>query len=106
MEIFRRPNLAPVFKHAFLPLLDAPAPTPVAGEVATKEESDPASDDDRVEVPSAFPIVQPMKAALYFDSAEGFGEWRILISTRADRNLREARNKDITSFKIYLKKIK
>lgn len=63
-------------------------------------------EDPLAETPSAFPMVQPMKAALYFDSADGFGEWRILISTRADRNLREARNKDPTSFKIYYKKIK
>ncbi|KAG1720128.1 uncharacterized protein EDB91DRAFT_1257152 [Suillus paluster] len=25
-----------------------------------------------------YPMVQPMKAALYFDNADGFGEWRIL----------------------------
>lgn len=67
---------------------------------------DTSEEDLPADVPSAFPMVQPMKAALYFDSADGFGEWRILISTRADRNLREARNKDATSFRIYLKKIK
>jgi len=44
--------------------------------------------------------------ALYFDSAEGFGEWRILISTRADRDLREARRKEPKHFKIIVKKIK
>ena len=58
------------------------------------------------DMPSAFPNVQPMKAALYFDSAEGFGEWRILISTRADRNLREARRMDARKFKTIIKKIK
>ncbi|KAI0292973.1 P-loop containing nucleoside triphosphate hydrolase protein [Multifurca ochricompacta] len=47
-----------------------------------------------------------MRAALYFDSAEGFGQWRILISGRANRNLRQLRNKDITLFKITLKKIR
>ncbi|KAF6765917.1 hypothetical protein DFP72DRAFT_996790 [Ephemerocybe angulata] len=56
-------------------------------------------------VPSAYPCVQPMKAALYFESASGFGEWRILISTRADRDLREARRSDQKFFKIVLKKI-
>jgi hypothetical protein len=55
---------------------------------------------------SAYPMVQPMKAALYFDSVVGFGEWRILISTRADRDLREARRMDAKSFKIIIKKIK
>lgn len=47
-----------------------------------------------------------MKAALYFDSAEGFGQWRILISGRADRNLRETRKKDTNLFRITLKKIR
>jgi hypothetical protein len=47
-----------------------------------------------------------MRAALYFDSAEGFGQWRILISGRADRNLRETRKKDTNLFRITLKKIK
>jgi hypothetical protein len=51
-------------------------------------------------------MVQPMKAALYFDSAAGFGEWRILISTRADRHLRVARKTDAKTFKIVIKKIK
>ena len=58
------------------------------------------------EAPSAYPMVQPMKAALYFDSAEGLGEWRILMSTKAEKNLREARKQDGNMFKIILKKIK
>jgi len=51
-------------------------------------------------------MVQPMKAALCFDSAVGFGEWRILLSTRATQNLREARRTDAKLFKIIVKKIK
>ena len=88
-----------------------------SGETQEAEVSSPAA-------PAAFPMVQPMKAlvfnvefprvlaadhvfrALYFDSADGFGEWRILISTRADRDLREARRKDAKFFKIVVKKIK
>ena len=46
-----------------------------------------------------------MKAALYFDSAEGFGDWRILISTRADRDLRHAQREG-ANFDIFVKKIK
>ena len=52
------------------------------------------------------PLVLPMKAALYFDSADGFGEWRILLSTRVDGDLRQARKRDKKMFKIYVKKIK
>ncbi|KAH9931251.1 uncharacterized protein B0H18DRAFT_929734 [Fomitopsis serialis] len=55
---------------------------------------------------SAYPFVQPIKAALYFDSAEGFGQWRILISTNADTDLRKMRKKATALFKVILKKIR
>ena len=63
-------------------------------------------DDTEVQDALALPPVLPMKAALYFDSADGFGEWRILISTRADRDLRQARRRDAKTFAIFIKKIK
>ncbi|KAG6849612.1 hypothetical protein C0991_011278, partial [Blastosporella zonata] len=44
--------------------------------------------------------------ALHFNNAQGFGEWRILISSRADGDLREARRKDRKTFAIIVKKIK
>ncbi|KAI6165391.1 hypothetical protein EDD17DRAFT_226022 [Pisolithus thermaeus] len=56
--------------------------------------------------PSAYPTVQPMKAALYFENADGFGEWRILIGTNATKKLREFRRNDAKKFKIVVKKIK
>ncbi|RXW12996.1 hypothetical protein EST38_g12858 [Candolleomyces aberdarensis] len=55
--------------------------------------------------PVAYPCIRPTTAALYFESASGFGEWRILISSRADRDLREARRSDAKFFKIVVKKI-
>ncbi|KAG2070722.1 hypothetical protein BDR04DRAFT_1076592 [Suillus decipiens] len=51
-------------------------------------------------------VVQPLKAALYFDNANGFGEWRILISTEAYKHLREHRRADEKIFKIIYKTIK
>ncbi|KAG2143549.1 uncharacterized protein EDB93DRAFT_1088104 [Suillus bovinus] len=51
-------------------------------------------------------MVQPIKAALYFDNADGFGEWQVLISTEAYRILREFRRADVKIFKIIVKKIK
>ncbi|KAK0444909.1 uncharacterized protein EV420DRAFT_1721414 [Desarmillaria tabescens] len=57
-------------------------------------------------VPSAFPIVQPMKSALYFDTAEDFGDWTVIISTNADNFLRTAHKKDLFTFNITVKKIK
>ncbi|KAJ2932243.1 hypothetical protein H1R20_g4868, partial [Candolleomyces eurysporus] len=55
--------------------------------------------------PAAYPCIQPMKAALYFESASGFGDWPILISSRADRDLRGARRSDAKFFRIIMKKI-
>jgi hypothetical protein len=52
------------------------------------------------------PEAQSAKALLYFDSPEDFGEWRILMSTRAERELRVARRADAKMFKIYFKKIR
>ncbi|KAI6022561.1 hypothetical protein EDC04DRAFT_334245 [Pisolithus marmoratus] len=47
-----------------------------------------------------------MKGALYFDNADDFGEWRILIGTNAMKKLREFRRDDIKKFKIVYRKIK
>jgi hypothetical protein len=51
-------------------------------------------------------VIQPIKAALYFENVEGFGEWRILLSTEAQRYLRGARRSDGVMFEIIVKKIK
>ncbi|KAJ3758111.1 hypothetical protein EV360DRAFT_83381 [Lentinula raphanica] len=58
------------------------------------------------DIPSAFPKVQPMKAALHFDSVDGFGEWPIYIGQNADADLRIKHRRDKTSFDIIVKKIK
>lgn len=101
--MLRRPNLAETFKRLYIPD-EVAVETPVleydaTGEAANNSISEP-------EAPSAYPMVQPMKAALYFESAEGFGEWRILMSTKAEKNLREYRKQDANMFKIIVKKIK
>ncbi|KAL0065388.1 hypothetical protein AAF712_007594 [Marasmius tenuissimus] len=57
-------------------------------------------------VDGALSNVMPIKASLHFDGAEGFGEWRVYISTRANRDLREARSKEPKLFTIIVKKIK
>ncbi|KAK0440837.1 hypothetical protein EV421DRAFT_1905200 [Armillaria borealis] len=60
--------------------------------------------------PFVYPIVQPMMsyvlAALYFDTAEGFGEWTVVISTNADNLLRRAHKKNLTAFNAIVEKIK
>lgn len=48
---------------------------------------------------STHPVIQPIKATLYFDNAQGFGDWRIFLNGRAIQNLREARRGDTYYFK-------
>jgi hypothetical protein len=104
LNTFRLESLWDAFKRNYIPSIiieatvtdsDALLANPSARDIDIPEE-----------VPAAYPQVQPMKAALYFDSVEGFGQWRILISGRADRHLRETRKKDTNLFRITLKKIK
>lgn len=94
-----------MFQATYIPQISpAESTTTVVGSDNDTDSATAVHEDE--DVPSAFPMVQPMKAALYFDSADGFGDWRILISTRADRNLREAKRSDQKLFRIIIKKIK
>ena len=51
-------------------------------------------------------VVQLTKTALYLDEIEEFGEWSILLSTRAQTDLRDIRRTDFGMFRIVMKKIK
>jgi mannitol/fructose-specific phosphotransferase system IIA component (Ntr-type) len=48
----------------------------------------------------------PEKSALFFDSPEGFGPWRILVSQAAHSNLREFHRSSKNLFNIITKKIR
>jgi len=51
-------------------------------------------------------MIQPMGAALYFDNIEEFGEWSIMLSTRAQKDLRDVKHADGAMFRIVMEKIK
>ena len=51
-------------------------------------------------------MIQPMGTALYFEGIEGFGEWSILLSTRAQKDLRDIKRADGAMFWTVMKKIK
>jgi hypothetical protein len=102
--VFRLESLTNAFKRNYIP--SSAVEVAVQGQSANLADSSDQTIEASEEIPAAYPQVQPMKAALYFDNADGFGQWRILISGRADRNLREARKKDTNLFRITLKKIK
>ncbi|KAH9931245.1 uncharacterized protein B0H18DRAFT_929725 [Fomitopsis serialis] len=96
LQIIRYPHLKETIKGTYI-MRDVSAATPsqrVEGSIEMEETA------------SAYPFVQPLKAALYFDSAEGFGDWTILISTSAQADLRQMRKKSVDLFYITLKKIK
>ncbi|KAM5542265.1 hypothetical protein V8D89_004138, partial [Ganoderma adspersum] len=106
-DVFRKEETAAFFKSVYLP----PPPPPLAVTIPAERRGSVSSPMSPI-VPlsyaprSAFPLVQPMKAALYFDNAQGFGPWRIQMSGRADRDLRQWSNKDAEIFEIIITKIK
>lgn len=51
-------------------------------------------------------VIQPIKASLCFENVEGFGGWRILLSTNAQKYLREVRRRNGTMFEIFVKKMR
>ncbi|KIJ60081.1 hypothetical protein HYDPIDRAFT_117541, partial [Hydnomerulius pinastri MD-312] len=100
LELLLDPVLTKPLKDAYIPKVDDQA-----GRTSQDNVSNANTDVSEVK-PSAYPMVQPMKAALYFDNAEGFGEWRILISTDATKKLRELTKSDRKKCAIVVKKIK
>ena len=57
-------------------------------------------------ITAAEPTIEPTKASTYFDKVEGFGEWRILLSTRARKYLRETMRGNRVMYEIVVKKMK
>ncbi|KAF9242380.1 hypothetical protein BU15DRAFT_43965 [Melanogaster broomeanus] len=98
LNLLLEPILAHPLKNAYLPAVNVEVATALEGSKVTTEVMETKS--------SAYPMVQPMKAALYFDNADGFGEWRILIGTDAIKKLREFTNTDKKKCAIVVKKIK
>jgi len=97
--VLRRPPLSDIFKSSYtkanLPPEGALSLTTKTTDVGIDQPQNPA-----------FPMVQPMKASLYFEDIEGFGEWVILLSTRAQKYLRDIKGADGAMFWIVIKKIK
>lgn len=60
--------------------------------------------DDAPSPPAAYPIIQPIRVAELFASAEGLGDWQVHLSGRAERDLR-AHRRSGKVFQIILKKI-
>ncbi|KAI1797209.1 hypothetical protein LXA43DRAFT_402137 [Ganoderma leucocontextum] len=101
LDVFRRPEIGASIKSTFLR-----SPEDIPADEMVKQESnssDEDSEEDAVD-PLASSVVYPKKAARLFDTAEGFGEWRVFFTPRAIRDLRQARDGKL--FNIFVKKIK
>ena len=96
--MFRRPEIAEVIKGTFLgPRSDVAYETPTEGSICSDDEEETLE-------PLAASSIHPAKAALLFDTTEGLGEWHIIFTPRAIRDLRRARDGKL--FNIFVKKIK
>ncbi|KAF8139771.1 hypothetical protein EV363DRAFT_1497668, partial [Boletus edulis] len=98
LELLLEPSLAQHLMNAYVSTCDkdvhpsAPQETQVTEVVGQK--------------PSGYPKVQPVKAGLYFENANGFGEWRIIIGTDATKKLKGLATDDRKKCAIVVKKIK
>ncbi|KAG1800254.1 P-loop containing nucleoside triphosphate hydrolase protein [Suillus plorans] len=100
LSLLRMTELAGDIKALLLPNVKESAKD-VAPEVSLTEDVE--SPTDR---PNTYQVVQPMESALYFDNADEFGAWQILISTEAYKKLLEFRRANKEIFKIIFKQIK
>ena len=48
----------------------------------------------------------PQSDALHFENAEGFGQWRVLVSSHADKALRTHYREDKAKYEVILRTIK
>ena len=87
-----------IFKSAYIR-----AKLPSEGGSSTTTETSVEPDQSQNPV---VPMIRPMKATLHFDDIKGFGEWPILLSTRAQKDLRDTKRADGAMFRIVMKKIK
>ncbi|KAF9219473.1 hypothetical protein BS17DRAFT_760990 [Gyrodon lividus] len=100
LDLLLEPMLAQPFKDAYFSVGDEEVVR------ATQSQDSKVTAEVMKTKSHAYPMVQPMKAALYFDNADGFGDWRILISTDATKKLRELTKSDRKKCAIVVKKIK
>ncbi|TFK22052.1 hypothetical protein FA15DRAFT_758287 [Coprinopsis marcescibilis] len=110
ISLLQGPELAGAIRSTFT---DIPPPIESGPSASSKPRLDKI--DTAVEMgaesssaasTSARGFVQPMKAALYFDSAFGFGQWEIHIAGRGIANIQAAYKRNKHSYDIVMKKIK
>ena len=86
----------------YLLVLKNPLYSEIFGIAYTKAA--PSEEDAQLHDPAS-PLTQPMRTSLHFDGIEGFGEWPILLSARAQKDLQNIKRDDGAMFQIIMKKI-
>ncbi|KAH9855777.1 hypothetical protein C2E23DRAFT_901145 [Lenzites betulinus] len=108
LQVFRSEPHRTYFHDAYLPT--PPNEERVYPPLVDDEEhtQSPPVDFDTLPATDSLPCPadRRLMASLYLENIEGFGEWPITASTRALRDLRNARNEDGKKFKIIVKKIR
>jgi hypothetical protein len=102
--VLRQPLVSEIFKSSYTKVN-------LAKENLAREKVPPSEPKTVMAPPerpasSVFPMIQPMKGSLYLEDIEGFGDWVILLSTRAQKDLRDVKRSDGAMFRIVMKKIK
>jgi hypothetical protein len=106
LSVLKIPELSSTFENLYT-LAERPAVnTLVAPKTTVAEGRAPVHDTALTsDVYPAFPQIQPLKAAKYFsEPAEGFGQWNLLLSSRAIQHLRSY-HRDQATWSIIKKKM-
>ncbi|KAI0809044.1 hypothetical protein BC629DRAFT_1437282 [Irpex lacteus] len=110
LNVLRKPDLSDIFKGAYIsPATDINTSQDNTIPVKDVEDSETIDVPSRVAAEPAAPSHignRLLKPLLDFDLVEGFGDWHILLSSRAQRDLRDARRRDAKRFIIYVKKMR
>ncbi|OJT07946.1 hypothetical protein TRAPUB_1157 [Trametes pubescens] len=105
LKAFRQEPHCSFFRTVYLPRLPNEEESGVSTDSIPQTPTSPSVPSKiRGSLP-ARPLDQPLTASLFMDGIESFGEWPILTSPRAQRDLRKARKEDGKKFKIIVKKI-
>ena len=100
LVVLREPLVSEIFQFLYI---EANRPPGTVPSLITKDTD---AGPDQSSSPAFQMLAQPMQAALYFGDVKGFGEWSILLSTRAQEDLRDCRRADGVMFWIVMKTIK
>jgi len=105
--VLERPSCIKLLEAALLATSSthsAPAQTSISSDLTSQSGFKPKLPKIATQ-PSETPA-QSIKGALSLEHIKEFGPWGIHLSSRAERDIRQARNGDQNTFKIILKKIK